>query len=147
MIAIGSILSVILLVASACAVSSLPALFLLQGIFLGMAHAMSLPLVNSFFLRTSTHANCGLTRLLAVHDDSLSVVSEATRPRHRLHDLRSRVSLLPPFLILASGNKLKSSPPTVSAALSRLSSFARFCPNWDTATPSSFTRGSAPSST
>ncbi|GAA5878098.1 hypothetical protein JCM3774_006483 [Rhodotorula dairenensis] len=44
MIAIGSILSVILLVASACAVSSLPALFLLQGIFLGIAHALSLPL-------------------------------------------------------------------------------------------------------
>lgn len=46
MIAIGSVLSVILLVASACAVSSLPALFLLQGIFLGIAHAMSLPLVS-----------------------------------------------------------------------------------------------------
>lgn len=59
MIAIGSVLSVILLVASACAVSSLPALFLLQGIFLGIAHAMSLPLVSFRCLHTKQCINLG----------------------------------------------------------------------------------------
>ncbi|GAA5997971.1 uncharacterized protein JCM10292_002233 [Rhodotorula paludigena] len=44
MIAIGSVLSVILLVCSAVAVDSLPALFVLQGILLGVAHGISLPL-------------------------------------------------------------------------------------------------------
>ncbi|TNY19222.1 major facilitator superfamily domain-containing protein [Rhodotorula diobovata] len=44
MIAIGSTLSVILLVCSAVAVDSLPALFVLQGILLGIAHGISLPL-------------------------------------------------------------------------------------------------------
>ncbi|GAA6015745.1 hypothetical protein JCM8202_001102 [Rhodotorula sphaerocarpa] len=44
MIAIGSTISVILLILSACAVSALPALFILQGILLGIAHGISLPL-------------------------------------------------------------------------------------------------------
>ncbi|GAA5929206.1 hypothetical protein JCM3775_006764 [Rhodotorula graminis] len=44
MIAIGSTLSVVLLVCSAVAVDSLPALFVLQGLLLGIAHGISLPL-------------------------------------------------------------------------------------------------------
>ncbi|GAA6063150.1 hypothetical protein JCM10212_006308 [Sporobolomyces blumeae] len=44
MIAIGSCLSVSLLVLSAVAVESLPALFVVQGILLGVAHGISLPL-------------------------------------------------------------------------------------------------------
>lgn len=47
MIAIGSTISVILLILSACAVSALPALFILQGILLGIAHGISLPLVST----------------------------------------------------------------------------------------------------
>ncbi|GAA6006263.1 hypothetical protein JCM10207_000581 [Rhodosporidiobolus poonsookiae] len=44
MIAIGSISAIICLVISACTVDSLPCLFIFQGIFLGVAHGISLPL-------------------------------------------------------------------------------------------------------
>ncbi|GAA6049422.1 hypothetical protein JCM3770_007333 [Rhodotorula araucariae] len=44
MLAIGSTLSVVLLICSAVAVDCLPALFVLQGILLGIAHGISLPL-------------------------------------------------------------------------------------------------------
>jgi MFS family permease len=47
MIAIGSALSVLLLVLSAFAVRSLPALFVVQGLLLGMCHGIALPLVSS----------------------------------------------------------------------------------------------------
>ncbi|GAA5880297.1 hypothetical protein JCM8547_001692 [Rhodosporidiobolus lusitaniae] len=44
MIAIGSIAAIICLVISACTVDSLPCLFIFQGILLGIAHGISLPL-------------------------------------------------------------------------------------------------------
>ncbi|GAA5864588.1 hypothetical protein JCM1840_002160 [Sporobolomyces johnsonii] len=44
MIAIGSTCSIIMLIISACVVDSLPALFVFQGILLGLAHGISLPL-------------------------------------------------------------------------------------------------------
>ncbi|GAA6042651.1 hypothetical protein JCM8097_008269 [Rhodosporidiobolus ruineniae] len=44
MIAIGSVSAIILLVISACTVDSLPCLFIFQGILLGIAHGISLPL-------------------------------------------------------------------------------------------------------